>query len=762
MELVQIILLGILGLSFFAFGFFTLRFYQAKTRKKNTCCPLSIKTAVTGIIVTAVIVTAVTVLVPLNIYNGSASDSTDTNVSTTLPAVTVVKLAFDVDYDLYIPLQQAGFTAALNQTLVTLNLHLLVFLPYTFARGSIIVGLTVDTTAQATLIAIVQNKEFTITVNDTNMTATLYLDGDILTPTPEPTPQPTPIPTPQPTPIPTPQPTPIPTPQPTPIPTPQPTPEPTPIPTPHPTPEPTPIPTPQPTPEPTPEPTPQPTPQPTPIPTPQPTPIPTPQPTPIPTPQPTPIPTPQPTPIPTPQPTPEPTPIPTPHPTPEPTPIPTPQPTPEPTPEPTPQPTPQPTPIPTPQPTQEPTPEPTPQPTPAPYSISQLRNKILPDPATGSGYKAFGYSIALSGDGMTAIVGSRENNNNIGAAYVYMRVNTITPFTILQIIFPSAYTDTPFFGQSVALTDDGLTALVGGHLNDGNKGAVWVYTRENRTSNFTNTQILLPIPNIIGFYFGISVALSGDGKTALVGGDGAGVQQKSSAWAFTRNASSINFTLLGGKFSVEPEFSYFGHSVALSTDGLTALIGDYNYRNSYQGAICLYSRNNDSSIFQSLQPFITTDVTANNLFGISVVLSGDGLTAVVGAIGNTNYNGAVYVYKRSYSNLTFTTSPNQIILPFGNVGSSVFGSSVDLSFDGNTLIIGGYGDNADKGAVWVYKRNATHPTYTLQGSKLVPTTTVGTSRFGSSVSLASDGLTALIGGSGDDNRTGAAWAYTLT
>ena len=682
MELVQIILLGILGLSFFAFGFFTLRFYQAKTRKKNTCCPLSIKTAVTGIIVTAVIVTAVTVLVPLNIYNGSASDSTDTNVSTTLPAVTVVKLAFDVDYDLYIPLQQAGFTAALNQTLVTLNLHLLVFLPYTFARGSIIVGLTVDTTAQATLIAIVQNKEFTITVNDTNMTATLYLDGDILTPTPEPTPQPTPIPTPQPTPIPTPQPTPIPTPQPTPIPTPQPTPEPTPIPTPHPTPEPTPIPTPQPTPEPTPEPTPQPTPQPTPIPTPQPT--------------------------------------------------------------------------------QEPTPEPTPQPTPAPYSISQLRNKILPDPATGSGYKAFGYSIALSGDGMTAIVGSRENNNNIGAAYVYMRVNTITPFTILQIIFPSAYTDTPFFGQSVALTDDGLTALVGGHLNDGNKGAVWVYTRENRTSNFTNTQILLPIPNIIGFYFGISVALSGDGKTALVGGDGAGVQQKSSAWAFTRNASSINFTLLGGKFSVEPEFSYFGHSVALSTDGLTALIGDYNYRNSYQGAICLYSRNNDSSIFQSLQPFITTDVTANNLFGISVVLSGDGLTAVVGAIGNTNYNGAVYVYKRSYSNLTFTTSPNQIILPFGNVGSSVFGSSVDLSFDGNTLIIGGYGDNADKGAVWVYKRNATHPTYTLQGSKLVPTTTVGTSRFGSSVSLASDGLTALIGGSGDDNRTGAAWAYTLT
>ena len=682
MELVQIILLGILGLSFFAFGFFTLRFYQAKTRKKNTCCPLSIKTAVTGIIVTAVIVTAVTVLVPLNIYNGSASDSTDTNVSTTLPAVTVVKLAFDVDYDLYIPSQQAGFTAALNQTLVTLNLHLLVYLPYTFARGSIIVGLTVDTTAQATLIAIVQNKEFTITVNDTNMTATLYLDGDILTPTPEPTPQPTPIPTPQPTPIPTPQPTPIPTPQPTPIPTPQPTPEPTPIPTPHPTPEPTPIPTPQPTPEPTPEPTPQPTPQPTPIPTPQPT--------------------------------------------------------------------------------QEPTPEPTPQPTPAPYSISQLRNKILPDPATGSGYKAFGYSIALSGDGMTAIVGSRENNNNIGAAYVYMRVNTITPFTILQIIFPSAYTDTPFFGQSVALTDDGLTALVGGHLNDGNKGAVWVYTRENRTSNFTNTQILLPIPNIIGFYFGISVALSGDGKTALVGGDGAGVQQKSSAWAFTRNASSINFTLLGGKFSVEPEFSYFGHSVALSTDGLTALIGDYNYRNSYQGAICLYSRNNDSSIFQSLQPFITTDVTANNLFGISVVLSGDGLTAVVGAIGNTNYNGAVYVYKRSYSNLTFTTSPNQIILPFGNVGSSVFGSSVDLSFDGNTLIIGGYGDNADKGAVWVYKRNATHPTYTLQGSKLVPTTTVGTSRFGSSVSLASDGLTALIGGSGDDNRTGAAWAYTLT
>ena len=721
MELVQIILLGILGLSFFAFGFFTLRFYQAKSRKKNTCCPLSIKTAVTGIIVTAVIVTAVTVLVPLNIYNGSASDSTDTVVSTTLPAVTVVKLAFAVDYDLYIPLQQDVFTAALNQTLVTLNLHLLVYLPYTFSRGSIIVGLTVDTTAQATLIAIVQNSEFTITVNDTNMTATLYLDGDGST-TPQPSPQPSPQPTPEPTPIPTPEPTPIPTPQPTPIPTPEPTPIPTPQPTPIPTPQPTPIPTPQPTPIPTPQPTPIPTPQPTPIPTPQPTPIPTPQPTPIPIPQPTPIPTPQPTPIPTPQPTT----------------------------------------IPTPQPTPIPTPQPTPQPTPAPYSISQLSNKLLPDPATGSGYKAFGYSVALSGDGMTAMVGSRENNNNIGAAYVYMRINTITPFTILQIIFPSAYTDTPFFGQSIALTDDGLTALVGGHQNDGNKGAVWVYKRENRSSNFTNTQILFPIPNIIGTYFGISVALSGDGNTALVGGDGGGVQGKASVWAFTRNASSINFTLVGEKFFVNYQESFFfGHSVALSTDGLTALIGDYNYGSSFQGAIHLYSRNNVNSIFQPLQSLVTS-VLANNLFGISVVLSGDGLTAVVGAIGNTNYKGAVYVYTRSFSNLTFTTSPNQTILPFGNVNSSVFGSSVDLSFDGNILIIGGYGDNANKGAVWVYKRNATHPTYTLQGSKLVPTTTVGTSNVGNSVSLTSDGLTALIGGSGDDNRTGAAWAYTLT
>jgi phospholipase/lecithinase/hemolysin len=94
----------------------------------------------------------------------------------------------------------------------------------------------------------------------------------------------------------------------------------------------------------------------------------------------------------------------------------------------------------------------------------------------------------------------------------------------------------------------------------------------------------------------------------------------------------------------------------------------------------------------------------------------------------------------------------------GNTGTSRQGHSVSLSSDGNTLAVGGYTDNSNIGATWIFTRSGS--TWTQQGSKLVGTGSTGAANQGSSVSLSSDGNTLAIGGYVDNSGIGATWIFT--
>jgi hypothetical protein len=81
------------------------------------------------------------------------------------------------------------------------------------------------------------------------------------------------------------------------------------------------------------------------------------------------------------------------------------------------------------------------------------------------------------------------------------------------------------------------------------------------------------------------------------------------------------------------------------------------------------------------------------------------------------------------------------------VGTADQGISVALSGNGNTAIVGGSTDNSQIGAAWVYTR--TGGVWTQQGSELVGTGAVGNGggpSQGASVGLSADGDTAIVGG----------------
>ena len=75
----------------------------------------------------------------------------------------------------------------------------------------------------------------------------------------------------------------------------------------------------------------------------------------------------------------------------------------------------------------------------------------------------------------------------------------------------------PAFGASVALSSDGNTALAGGPQDNLGAGAAWVFTRSGQTWAQQGTK-LTGSGLCTQSQFGWSVALSGEGDSALIGG----------------------------------------------------------------------------------------------------------------------------------------------------------------------------------------------------------------------------------------------------
>jgi hypothetical protein len=264
-------------------------------------------------------------------------------------------------------------------------------------------------------------------------------------------------------------------------------------------------------------------------------------------------------------------------------------------------------------------------------------------------------------------------------------------------------------GTSVALSADGNTVLVGGPYDgDYGNGAAWVFTRGGGVWSQQGSKLV-----VIGGSssdLGYSVALSADGNTALLGSD-------SGTWVFIRS---------GGVWTQGVRLAG-GIPVALSADGNTAI-----------SAGLVFTRSGEVWTQQGSVPA-----------GSPVALSADGNTAVAGVRVFTRSGG---VWTQQGGNLVGT----------GAVGDAHQGSSVALSADGNTAVIGGPGDNTSVGAAWVFTRSG--GVWTQQGSKLVGTGAVGNAFQGSSVALSGDGNTAIVGGPDDqpvgEVGIGAAWVFT--
>ncbi len=381
-----------------------------------------------------------------------------------------------------------------------------------------------------------------------------------------------------------------------------------------------------------------------------------------------------------------------------------------------------------------------------PASLSEQGPKLTGAGEVGSG--AFGFSVAVSGDGSTAIVGAPQDKGSTGAVWVYVRSgNTWVPQG--GKITATGAIGHGYFGDSLALSQDGNTALIGAAKDDHGTGAAYVFTRSGET--WTQRAKLTGGEEVGHASFGRRVALSADGQTALIGAyadnDNAG-----GAWVFARSGES--WAQQGPKLTGPEESGagQFGGDVTLSGDGNTALIGGPTDDGGI-GAVWFFTRSGETWAPEGSKMTAGEEVGDAEL-GRSVSLSDEGTTAVVGGPGDNVGTGAAWVFTAEGE--AWSQSAKLLAGPLkGKKGA--FGIRVALSGDGETILVGEpKAHTTDGGAAWVFKLEDGE--WARESEPLTGGAETKHADFGRAVALSEEGTVAFVGGP-KDHRDGAAWAY---
>ena len=402
-------------------------------------------------------------------------------------------------------------------------------------------------------------------------------------------------------------------------------------------------------------------------------------------------------------------------------------------------------------------------------SLTFTQTKLLA--ADAAQYNYFGLSVAFRGD--TAIVGAYGKSDlvrNAGAAYAFTRnagswtqqarlgissplidaylgatVATNGSYTAAgapyasvgaqndgvvylfsnatwqqqTILLPNDPDSLSQFGNALAINDN--TLFVGAPMHDSfgvNAGAVYVFTFDG--VSWVQQQKLIGVDTAPGDRFGSALALN-DGWLAVSaplhsspGSPGGAVylfEFDGVSWVQRYKVGAPD-TIAGDRF---------GSAIALDDGWLAVGVPLHRFVGSASGAVYLFEFNGTAWVQR--QKFVASDTAGSDQFGSALALENRRL--VVGApLHNSNgpASGAVYIFERA---TTTWIERAKLIGSDTNAGDRLGGS---ISIDGNTILVGAYGDTAAgpaTGAAYVFVE-VTGPGLTTTPSIIVTPTETST------------------------------------
>jgi CSLREA domain-containing protein len=261
------------------------------------------------------------------------------------------------------------------------------------------------------------------------------------------------------------------------------------------------------------------------------------------------------------------------------------------------------------------------------------------DGTKGAGYGAFGAAVGLSADGNTAIVSGYDGADAYGTAWVFTRSGGEWAQAGDNLALSSSSDNISRQNSALAISGDGKTALLGSfHSKNDEHGSVYAFTRSG--DSWSQQGPVIQAPGLDSVAFGVTVALDGDGNTGVVGG--LVTKTTATAWLLTRSGGTWTVTL--PFHPISPKNAIFGATATISANGNAVLMDGEDPKTGTIGAF-LFARSGKKWVQQG--PLVTgADGTEANDFDDAMAISSNGSTAVIGGDQTNSNAGAAWVFAK--------------------------------------------------------------------------------------------------------------------
>ena len=337
-----------------------------------------------------------------------------------------------------------------------------------------------------------------------------------------------------------------------------------------------------------------------------------------------------------------------------------------------------------------------------------------------------------------------------------LRFNTSTPSALVKQ-----------YGYCVAMSNDGNIIAIGAPASSyqylsssglqtvANRGRTYIGVKNTDSAGYSVTEIEITYTGALRF--GTSVALSGDGSVLVIGTGGtavSGVPVASEYAVYDVATATIRWF---DKYSSESTAEAYASSVysALNFDGTIIALGYPDYTPTVGGTVYgRYELIRYNKTAGTKTQIISVNNTTTLKSGTALALSGDGAILAV----TTNTSSAGGVVSVSYTSNDWTS---QSTITTGTVAKGFFGFSLSMSLSGLFIVVGAPTE-ATNGVVQAFTISVSAGTITST-TVLSPSSPVntGSSAFGTSVALSTDGLTLQVGAPAHSGNRGAVQNFTF-